>query len=196
MSSPFQQQPKDKLMDIRIDEEIFSPRRMVVVSPERNGHKVLYTAVLDLSQIEVRINYHYTDYIGQPDSVLHDVLFNGGDMHTITAANAFHYDEYQKDPKGSLELVEKHERNAAKSLNFAMQYGGGKGAIAGHPVLGKLSEDVQNKLLKAFNETRAGTKAYQNWAIASMQTQTVETSQGTLNYVENMYGRRYYDTPQ
>jgi DNA polymerase I-like protein with 3'-5' exonuclease and polymerase domains len=130
---------------------------MVRCSPDALG-----VVVLDLSQIEIRVNAHYTHLIGHPDEVLDNVLFHGGDMHSITAASAFHSAEYAKDPQKAIELVQKNERNAAKSLNFAMQYGGSMNAISTHPVLGKLPHDVQNNLHKAFKTTRSGTIAYQD----------------------------------
>lgn len=192
-SSPFQQQPKDVLRDIRDpenEEPLFSPRRMVRCSPDALG-----VVVLDLSQIEIRVNAHYTHLIGHPDEVLDNVLFHGGDMHSITAASAFHSAEYAKDPQKAIELVQKNERNAAKSLNFAMQYGGSMNAISTHPVLGKLPHDVQNNLHKAFKTTRSGTIAYQDWAMSTMKTNIVKVHGNILHYVENMYGRRYFAPP-
>lgn len=189
-SSPFHQQPKDEILDVRNNELLFNPRKIVKVPKDSIG-----IVCLDLSQIEIRVNAHFTHMIGHPDKVLDDVLLNGKDMHSITAAQAFHPVEFAQDPDKACLLVSKENRNAAKNLNFALQYGGGVNSIRNHPKLMHLSVELQDKLLNAYDKTRTGTRAYQKWAIECMQTQTIEIDGKTLHYVENLYKRRYYATP-
>lgn len=202
--SPFHQQPKDRIYDIRkplnevdengepVYEEIFSPRRMSIKDP---NPEVLGVLVADLAQIEVRVNAEYTVIAGMPDDTLIDSILNDVDMHTRVAAEAFHHEEYKLNVEESEKLVTKQERNLAKGLNFLMQYGGSKNAIRTHPQLGKLSEGVQDDLFKAYQSSRKGTVNYQQWAMNKMKTNIVNINGDNLHYVENMYGKRYYASP-
>lgn len=185
-SSALQQEPRDKLVDIRNNQPIFDPRAMVKKSDDPN---IVCVLAADLSQIEIRVNAEYTYKAGQPDKLLVDSILNGVDMHTRLAAQAFHPDLPITQAE---QAVSKKERTLAKNLGFAMQYGGGKNAIRNHHELSKLPISVQDGLLDTYDKTRAGTRYYQKWAMQQAQKNIIKLGDQMLCYAENMYGRRYY----
>ena len=119
---------------------------------------------MDLDQVEYRLFAHYAKAIG-----LIDAIKNGLDVHTATAAILFskNYDD-----------ITEEERNVAKTLNFALLYGMGLGALA-------ISLGVIESEARAFRERYFAQIPEAEPFIASVHRVT-----RTRGYVKNHYDRR------
>jgi len=194
-SSSIQQMPSKPLTDIRNNEELFHPRKMIIVNKHQNTQNHDWTPshlgvlVVDLSQIELRVLAHYTKMLANPDSLLVDSIIDGVDMHTYMAADTFHHQEFNKDKEHAMSLVTKDERTSAKSANFALNYGGGISSLKNHPQVGKLPAEEIHALLNNFDKNRKGTRIYQKWIMNLIQKQSFDSE---TNFITNMYGRRYF----
>lgn len=181
LSSDCQQFPKKALYDDE-GQELFHPRRLV--QPSGNGYDTMY--LLDFSQMELRVQAHYTILTSGGDVnlcraympfQLEDVSqWTPTDLHTATAKNAFGEDcEHREDFKTL--------RNASKTTNFACLYGASTPKLCKIPLLSKFSYQEVDKMRTAFYNTFPNILAYRN---------AIRTALVKAGYVKNGFGRRYY----
>jgi DNA polymerase-1 len=204
VSSDFQQQPKEPLLDTE-GNELFHPRKVII---NDEGGKMYF---FDFSQMELRLQANYTIEISGGDDNLckafipfkHYSVFSGEkfnpnedydrvntgewidedgeewksvDLHDITTIKAF--PELANENTKSERFL--HYRRYGKVANFLKNYGGGIEAIKSQlGVDDKIAQDLNNGYYKAF----PAVLNYQKW---------VEESLLKYGYVENIYGRRYY----
>lgn len=200
VSSDFQQEPKEPLLD-RQGNELFHPRRVVI---NDEGSKMYY---FDYSQMELRVQAQYTIDVSGGDSNLCRAfipfncksIFTGEtfqlgdedwdtgewvdekgdlwepvDLHSITTLEAF-------PELGSYDHPEfKHYRKYGKMCNFLKNYGGGIGAIKSQIID---DDEIAMKLNKGYYGAFPKILDYQKW---------VESELSSHGFVENLYGRRYY----
>ncbi len=183
LSSGFQQFPRKALTDDN-GEVIFNPRRIIV--PSGNGYNKL--VMIDFSQMELRVQAHYTIVTSGGDLNLCRVYMPFkmtpeeaknwvvGDVHTNTAVTAFGPD-----------IVNAHDfkqkRFAVKAVNFGCIYGAGTTALQKIPDLRKFSYQELDLMRNAFLKTYPKIMKYR------MAIRDVLLKKG---YVSNAYGRRYY----
>jgi DNA polymerase-1 len=185
-SGDAQQFPKDAIVD-ELGNEIFNPRRAF-------KGRVYY---LDYSQVELRVQAHYTMYFGgdlnlcraympfkcyNKDGVWYTeeshLEWEATDVHsatTIKALEAMGIDYRELDPKEF-----KRWRHIGKMFNFMRNYGGGDK---------KASEvlDIDIEQAKALN--KGYTDAF---PLVIEYQRAVERAFHDKGYAQNMYGRRYY----
>jgi DNA polymerase-1 len=185
-SGDAQQFPKDAIVDGN-GNEIFNPRRAF-------KGRVYY---LDYSQVELRVQAHYTMYFGGDLNLCRaympykcyerdgqwyheedDVLWTPTDVHsatTIKALEAMEIDYTKLDEKEF-----KRWRSIGKMFNFMRNYGGGDK---------KASEvlDIDIEQARALNQ------GYTNaFPLVIEYQRAVERAFYDKGYAQNMYGRRYY----
>jgi DNA polymerase-1 len=187
-SGDAQQFPKDAIVD-DAGNEIFNPRRAF-------KGRVYY---LDYSQVELRVQAHYTMYFGGDLNLCRaympykcyerdgkwyreedNVLWTPTDVHsatTIKALEAMGIDWTQLDEKEF-----KRWRAIGKMFNFMRNYGGGDKKAA--EVL-----DIDMEHAKALN--KGYTDAF---PLVIEYQKAVERAFYDKGYAQNMYGRRYYLT--
>jgi DNA polymerase-1 len=135
-------------------------RRAFIAAP---GH-VLLSA--DYSQIELRIAAHYSQ-----DPTLMRTFFEGGDIHTATAAAVLNLPP---------EKVNKNQRRVAKTINFGILYG--QGAFGLTKTTGLTLAEAED-FIKNYFARFPGLKKYLD------ETKRMAMERG---YVETLLGRRRY----
>lgn len=135
-------------------------RRAFVAAP---GH-VLLSA--DYSQIELRIAAHYSQ-----DPTLMQTFFEGGDIHTATAAAVLGLPP---------EKVSKTQRRLAKTVNFGLLYG--QSAFGLTKTTGLTLAEAED-FIKNYFDRFPGLKKYLE------ETKRMAVERG---YVETLLGRRRY----
>jgi DNA polymerase-1 len=185
-SGDAQQFPKEAITDEQ-GNEVFNPRRAF-------KGRAYY---LDYSQVELRVQAHYTMYFGgdlnlcraympfkcyNKDGVWYmeenHLEWEATDVHsatTIKALEAMGIDYRELDPKEF-----KRWRNIGKMFNFMRNYGGGDK---------KASEvlDIDMEHAKALN--KGYTDAF---PLVIEYQKAVEKAYYDKGYAQNLYGRRYY----
>jgi len=185
-SGDAQQFPKDAIVD-ELGNEIFNPRRAF-------KGRVYY---LDYSQVELRVQAHYTMYFGgdlnlcraympfkcyEKDGVWYTEEshqeWTPTDVHSATTIKAL--EAMGIDYKTLDEKEFKRWRNIGKMFNFMRNYGGGDK---------KASEvlDIDMEQAKALNQ------GYTNaFPLVIEYQRAVERALYDKTYTKNLYGRRYY----
>ncbi|MCS6908983.1 MAG: DNA polymerase I [Anaerolineales bacterium] len=135
-------------------------RRAFIAAP---GH-VLLSA--DYSQIELRIAAHYSQ-----DPALMRTFFEGGDIHTATAAAVLGLPP---------EKIDKNQRRIAKTVNFGILYG--QSAFGLTRTTGLTLAEAEN-FIKNYFDRFPGLKRYLD------ETKRMAVERG---YVETLLGRRRY----
>jgi DNA polymerase-1 len=135
-------------------------RRAFIAAP---GH-VLLSA--DYSQIELRIAAHYSQ-----DPMLMQTFFEGGDIHTATAAAVLNLPP---------EKVSKTQRRLAKTVNFGILYG--QSAFGLTKTTGLTLAEAED-FIKNYFDRFPGLKKYLD------ETKRMAVERG---YVETLLGRRRY----
>lgn len=135
-------------------------RRAFIAAP---GH-VLLSA--DYSQIELRIAAHYSQ-----DPALMRTFFEGGDIHTATAAAVLGLPP---------EKISKHQRRIAKTVNFGILYG--QSAFGLTRTTGLTLAEAEDFIRNYFDRF-PGLKKYLD------ETKRMAMERG---YVETLLGRRRY----
>lgn len=120
----------------------------------------------DYSQLELRLAAHIAQ-----DRAMQAVFRRGGDIHTETAAIAFHV---------APERVTKAQRRQAKALNFGVLYGMGAQAFAR---AADISLSEAQRFIAEYFQTYRGIAEYMEEAKVAAATQ---------GYVETLAGRRRY----
>ena len=119
----------------------------------------------DYKAIEVRLlAYYLAAAIG--DHSLATEINNGADPHKITAQGLYGLDE-----------VSEEQRQAGKTLNFSIIYGGGTPTI-----MRQLGVDYKEarRLLNAYHKTRPGIKTLNN---------KIAQTLAERKYIQSLYGR-------
>lgn len=199
VSSDLQQQPKEPLLD---DEgnELFHPRRVFL--NDLNAR----TFYFDFSQMELRVQAHYTLMLGDGDLNLTRAFIPYKYKSMLTGEEyKYPYDDWKSgewiDDDGQfwkptdlhsattlqafpdLKLDDPnfgHYRSLGKRANFAKNYGAGWAKLMDAL---KVSEDVAKALDNGYNKAFPKVRDYQRWVDKQLQL---------YGYVENLYGRRYY----
>jgi DNA polymerase-1 len=199
VSSDLQQQPKEPLLD---DEgnELFHPRRVFI--NDTNAR----TFYFDFSQMELRVQAHYTLMLGDGDINLTRAFIPYKFKSMLTGGEYnYPYDDWTSgewiDDNGQfwkptdlhsattlqafpeLKLDDPnfgHYRSLGKRANFAKNYGAGWAKLMDAL---KVSEDVAKALDNGYNKAFPKVRDYQRWVDKQLQL---------YGYVENLYGRRYY----
>jgi DNA polymerase-1 len=185
-SGDAQQFPKDAILDAD-GNEIFSSRRAF-------KGRMYY---LDYSQVELRVQAHYTMYFGGDLNLCRaympfkcyerdgqwyreedDVLWTPTDVHSATTIKALEAMGF--DPNDLDEKEFKRWRAIGKMFNFMRNYGGGDKKAA--EVL-----DIDMEQAKALN--KGYTDAF---PLVIEYQRAVEKAFYDKGYAQNMYGRRYY----
>lgn len=176
-SSDFQQFPSAPIISTITNEELFTPRKMVI---PREGHKLVS---LDFNSQELRIQAIYTILCGHPDKTLCSAFvpyqqdpntWTPTDPHTALTLKAF------KDIKVTDPKFPKY-RKIGKCTNFACNYGASAKTL--RETYG-YSEELANTLYNAYRETYPGVIEYKRYVNDILHRQ---------NYITNLFGRRYYD---
>ena len=185
-SGDAQQFPKEAIVDEQ-GNEIFNPRRAF-------KGRVYY---LDYSQVELRVQAHYTMYFGGDLNLCRaympfkcyerdgewyreedNVLWTPTDVHSATTIKAL--EAMGIDYKTLDEKEFKRWRHIGKMFNFMRNYGGGDKKAA--EVL-----DIDIEQAKALN--KGYTDAF---PLVIEYQKAVEKAYYDKGYAQNLYGRRYY----
>ncbi|CAB4143922.1 PolA DNA polymerase I - 3'-5' exonuclease and polymerase domains [uncultured Caudovirales phage] len=185
-SGDAQQFPKEAILDGN-GNEIFNPRRAF-------KGRVYY---LDYSQVELRVQAHYTMYFGGDLNLCRAYMpykcyerdgkwyreednteWTPTDVHSATTIKAL--DAMNIDYKTLSEKDFKRWRNIGKMFNFMRNYGGGDKKAA--EVL-----DIELEQAKALN--KGYTDAF---PLVIEYQRAVERAFHEKGYAQNLYGRRYY----
>jgi DNA polymerase-1 len=199
VSSDLQQQPKEPLLD---DEgnELFHPRR---VFTNDTSERVFY---FDFSQMELRVQAHYTIILGDGDVNL-TRAFMPYRCKSMLTGEEFDYTKHdwksgewldennqfwkptdlhtattlQAFPELKLDDPNfSHYRSLGKRANFAKNYGAGWAKLMESL---KISEDIAKALDKGYMKAFPKIRDYQRWVDKNLQV---------YGFAENLYGRRYY----
>jgi DNA polymerase I len=199
VSSDLQQQPKDPLLDAD-GNELFHPRRVFI------NDKDARTFYFDFSQMELRVQAHYTLILGDGDlnltrafmpyrctSILTGQPFSYGvdDIHSGEWVNEDNKPWTPTDLHSATTLQAfpdlklddpnfSHYRSLGKRANFAKNYGAGWAKLMDSL---KISEDTAKALDAGYNKAFPKVRDYQRWVDKQLQL---------YGYVQNLYGRRYY----
>lgn len=122
----------------------------------------------DYKAIEVRLLAYYLAR-GINDHSLASEINNGSDPHLVTAQGLY-----------GRENVTDEERQAGKTLNFSIIYGGGTPTIMRQ--LGVPFKEAR-RLLKAYHTTRPGIK---------LLNQTLAETISMRGYIQSLYGRHLH----
>lgn len=200
VSSDFQQEPKEPLLDAD-GNELFHPRRAII---NDDNSKIYY---FDYSQMELRVQAQYTINISGGDENLcrafipfnYKSLFTGETYRL--GIDAFDSDEWVDENGNSWDPIDLHSvttlkafpelgntdhpefknyRKYGKQCNFLKNYGGGIEAIKKQIID---DDTIAAKLNKGYYDAFPKILDYQKW---------VESQLAKYGYVENIYGRRYY----
>lgn len=201
VSSDLQQQPKDPLLDNE-GNELFHPRKVFI--PDED----YYIFYLDYSQMEMRLQAHYT------------IVLSGGDLNLCRAFMPFHcvdeqghefdFEEdehrietdtwYQIEDNKVWEKVDLHTattlqafpdlkednpdfksyRKYGKIANFLKNYAGGVGALMSQL---DIDYDTAKALDDGYYKAFVKIRDYQRW---------VDRQIREFGFVENLFGRKYY----
>lgn len=199
VSSDLQQQPKEPLLN-QDGQELFHPRKVFLNDDNRR------TFYFDFSQMELRVQAHYT------------LMLNNGDVNltrafipykckSVLTGNEYVYpvDDWTSgewlDEEGKFwtptdlhsattlqafphikpdDPEFSHYRSLGKRANFAKNYGAGWAKLMNAL---KVSEDIAKALDSGYNKAFPKVREYQRWVDKQLQV---------YGYVENLYGRRYY----
>lgn len=211
VTSDFQQFPKDAIITIT-GEELFHPRKMVLVDKENDFQGIVY---LDYSQIELRLQAMYTILVGHPDTNLCRA-YSPYDCHTFVEGKQKLYDctdkwciqhaydctwYYNEEPdkvwsaldvhgattKCAFDIDESHPdfhrlRYIGKRVNFAKNYGAQRGKIA--EMFPEYDDAQIDKIDQAYYAAFPGVKQYHDYCykLANLQP-----------YAQNLFGVRYYN---
>ncbi len=115
----------------KADEEDKYMIRSLFIGSEENGKRKKILA-FDYSNLEMRILAHFSE-----DAKLLEMFANGEDTHGATAVNMFELDCKPDEVKKKYP----HLRQAAKTLNFMLMYGGGA-----YSLYNSLKDDVFNPI--------------------------------------------------
>ena len=110
--------------------------------PPDDDHVMIF---VDLSQIELRMTAHYS-----ADPLLLNAYKIGEDIHSRTAAEIFEV---------NIDAVEKHQRNAAKAINFGIIYGIGPKKLAEQI---NISQDEAYLYITTYLKRYAGVSSFIN----------------------------------
>lgn len=205
VTSDFQQFPKDPILT-RDGVELFHPRKMILVE----GGDYDATVYLDYSQIELRVQAMYTILCGHPEPNLirayapyncinvqgelydchnlrhtrtwdqpwflaeaPDTRWTKTDVHGVTTTLAFNITP--EDPNFD------HLRYIGKRLNFAKNYGAGRGKVA--QMFPEYSDDQIDRIDAAYYLAFPGVKHYHDYCYRLALQQA---------YATNLFGVRYY----
>lgn len=199
VSSDMQQQPSDAIFT-KDGVELFHPRRAFINEDEFETH------YFDYSQMELRVQAHYTLMTGQGDIALCRA-YMPYKCTSIVSGKEFHYpnddiwsgewiDENGNpwtpldvhshttriafpDVEEGTEEFNKH-RKYGKRANFLKNYCGGAEKLAKSL---KVSLEVAKIVDNAYYEAFPKVRDYQKWTTGMLYK---------YGYVENLYGRRYY----
>lgn len=197
VSSDMQQQPKEALED-KDGNELFHPRRAFINDDDSR------TFYFDYSQMELRLQAHYTLTVSDGDTNLCRAFMPF--KCTNSDGLEFYYNGQQIDgqwfaedgkvwKKTDLHSVTAlkafphitrespdfdHYRRLGKVANFLKNYAGGKDAIMEQL---DVDEEMAKKLDSAYYEAFPKVRDYQKWVTSQINT---------YGFVENIYGRRYY----
>jgi len=199
VSSDLQQQPKDPLLDAD-GNELFHPRRVFL---NDLNERMFY---FDFSQMELRVQAHYTLILGDGDlnltrafmpyyctSILTGQTFKYGvdDIHSgewvnednkpWTPTDLHSATTLQAFPNLKLDDPNfANYRSLGKRANFAKNYGAGWAKLMDSL---KVSEDIAKALDKGYMKAFPKIRDYQRWVDKNLQV---------YGFAENLYGRRYY----
>ena len=205
VTSDFQQFPKDPILT-KDGVELFHPRRMILVE----GGDYDATVYLDYSQIELRFQSMYTILCDHPEPNLirayapHNCINEQGelfdchnlqhihswnspwflaeapgtrwtktDVHGVTTALAFGITPDHPDFR--------HLRYIGKRLNFAKNYGAGRGKVA--QMFPEYGDDQIDLINDAYYKAFPGVKHYHDYCYRLALQQA---------YATNLFGVRYY----
>lgn len=198
VSSNYQQQPKEALLDLE-GNELFHPRKVAI---NTKGSETYY---FDYSQMELRLQAQYTIDISGGDKnlcrafipfkyismftgeefdidnddwdsgewIFNYELWQPTDLHTATTLEAFP-DISPDDPNFD------HYRTLGKRCNFLKNYGGGRNRLKDSL---KVSDAIATSLDNGYYRAFPMIRDYQDW---------VDKQLYSFGYVENVFGRRYY----
>jgi DNA polymerase-1 len=199
VSSDLQQQPKEPLLDDK-GNELFHPRKVFL---NDLGNRTFY---FDFSQMELRVQAHYTLKVADGDLNLCRAFMPYKCTSVLTGKEY----KYPEDDLTSGEWVDEnnkfwvptdlhtattlqafpqittdhpefsHYRSLGKRANFAKNYGAGWAKLMGAL---KVSEDIAKALDSGYSKAFPKVRDYQRW---------VDKQLHLYGYVENLYGRRYY----
>jgi DNA polymerase-1 len=199
VSSDLQQQPKEPLLDIN-GNELFHPRRVFV---NDDNERTFY---FDFSQMELRVQAHYTLKLGDGDLNL-TRAFIPYKCNSMFSEEPFEYGKHDWTTGEWLDETGKvwtptdlhttttlqafpdlklddpnfvHYRSLGKRANFAKNYGAGWAKLMDAL---KISENIAKALDNGYNKAFPKVRDYQRWVDKQLQL---------YGYVENLYGRRYY----
>jgi DNA polymerase I len=122
----------------------------------------------DYKAIEVRLLAYYLSRTIS-DTTLADEITNGADPHLVTAQGLY-----------GRENVTDEERQAGKTLNFSIIYGGGTPTVMRQ--LGVNYKEAR-RLLRAYHDTRPGINELKNIIAQKLASQ---------GYIISLYGRRLH----
>lgn len=197
VSSDMQQQPKEALEDVD-GNELFHPRRAFI---NDEGARTFY---FDYSQMELRLQAHYTLKVADGDTNLCRAFMpfqctnaeGQSFVYKTTSQDGVWFTEtgevWKKTDLHSVTALKAfphitrdhpnfdHYRRLGKVANFLKNYAGGKEAIMEQL---DVDEDMAMKLDQAYYEAFPKVRLYQRW---------VNSFVDRYGYAENIYGRRYY----
>jgi DNA polymerase-1 len=205
VSSDFQQFPK-KGITKEDGTPLFHPRNMVI-STDGEWEGIVY---LDYSQIELRLQAMYTLLVGHPDMNLcraympFDCVDSLGNLFIPT--NPEHIANWQgewflrEDPTQRWLPIDVHAdttcyafnvtpddpkfkelRGHGKTLNFAKNYGAGRGRV--RDMFPEATEEEVTRINDAYYKAFPGVKFYQDYCYRLAQSQA---------YATNLFGVKYY----
>ena len=122
-----------------------------LIIPKNNDYKILHA---DFNQVELRI---FALISG--DKVMMDAYENGIDIHALTGTAISGKTEHQCDPYEWKEI-----RQAAKSANFALIFGGGAARLRAYAKAAfkvNISEEEAERIVQVFRETYFGGRQWQ-----------------------------------
>ena len=211
VSSDFQQFPKGGIKTLA-GEELFTPRRMVVLEEDSDYDAIVY---LDYSQIELRFQALYTILIGHPDTNLcraympykcHTYIdgvikyYDYTDIWCTKNATKikWYYDEqpdkhwepldvHGATTKAAFDVTEDDEeyhdlRYIGKRTNFAKNYGAKRKKI--EEMFPEFDQERITKIDEAYYIAFPGVKEYHNYCYKLAKVQA---------YATNLFGVRYYN---
>ena len=152
------------------DEEGREIRKIFVA---RSSDRILVTA--DYSQIELRLLAHLSK-----DKKLLNAYNNGLDIHAITASEVFNT---------PIDKVDKHQRRAAKAVNFGIIYG-----ISDFGLSRQLAipVSVAKGYIKKYFETYSKVEEYMNSCIEFAQKNGfVKTMFNRIRYIRDINSKNY-----
>lgn len=199
VSSDLQQQPKEALLD-KDGNELFHPRKAFINKPNQKMY------FFDYSQMEMRLQAHYTLILGNGDVNLCRAFMPYKCTSFIDGREfVFKQDDIESnewvDDNGNLwspvdlhtmttlkafphltinDPNFKHYRRLGKMCNFLKNYGGAYKALKNKL---KVDDDIIEALNKGYYEAYPQVLNYQKWVTKQLLT---------YGYIENLFGRKYF----